>query len=395
MRNVQVTLTYFEHESRMLKEINSLLGSKLVSEVIVVALWKKGLKKKEIINDKIRVIRVDLYIVSLLYSLTLKLKRIPLFGKLVIELHEIRRNKLMMILVSLQVFRLRPHLVNIHHVEALGVVQLKRILRRCLFIYDTHELETETLYSVGDIKIHRQRLEQKFIPRVDYTFVVTPSIENWYRETYSIENITTIMNTPLKHGDVVKKDLFRNLYNLESKDTLFIYNGSLFDGRGIQILLEVFENLPDKSNHIVFMGRGELESLIIEYEGRNENIHFKEAVHPSEVIEYTAAADVGFSLIENACLSYYYCLPNKIFEYTIAEIPLIVSNMQDMSNYVVNNKLGLVVDGKSVDEISQSVEVMARDKDLYKAALMEAKEKFNWEAEEEKMIRVYKNLFNQ
>lgn len=378
MKNIHITLTHFEYESRVLKEIKSLLKKGIVTEVVVLAFWRKGLKKSEYIEENIKVVRIDPYMIYIVMR--------------VLRLGEISFYKMYNALLSWHLRSLKPDIVNFHHVNALGVVGFRKMFKDCLFIYDTHELETETLYSIGKLKVFRQKLERKYIPLIDYTFVVTPSIENWYRETYQIDKISTIMNVPFKHGKVQKKDFFREKFAIEEKDTIFLYNGSLFNGRGIQILLEVFEKIPDKSNHIVFMGTGELEGLIAEYEDRNSNIHFKEAVAPSEVIEYTAAADVGFSLIQNACLSYYYCLPNKIFEYTMAEIPMIVSNMKDMSSYVLNNNLGMAVDGESVDEITQSVEKIASNKSSFSEALLKAKEIYNWEVEEEKMIKEYQNL---
>lgn len=378
MKNVHITLTHFSHESRVIKEINSLLKHGVASQVVVVAIWKPGLKKSERIANNIKVIRVNPYLVYVIKKLT--------------GIGEISFIKLLNILLSCYVFFLKPNIVNIHHVNALGIVRLKSVLKGCHFIYDAHELETETQSSVGRLKVFRQKLEKRFMPLVDHTFVVTPSIENWYREKYQIERITTVMNTPLKHGNLINEDIFRRRFKIDKNDTIFIYNGSLFDGRGIRILLEVFEQIPNKSSHIVFMGEGELKGLILGFEKRTNNIHFHEAVEPSKVIEYTASADVGISLIENVCLSYYYCLPNKIFEYTMAEIPLIVSNMMDMSNYVLNNKVGIVAESNSVSDVTQCVEEMSRDKARFKNALLKAKDEYNWENEEKKMIQAYESL---
>ena len=68
---------------------------------------------------------------------------------------------------------------------------------------------------------------------------------------------------------------------------------------------------------LVFMGYGEFEKTIKEYAGKNKNIHFYPAVPLEKVLDYTQHADVGLSLIERVCLSYYLCLPNKVFEYIL------------------------------------------------------------------------------
>lgn len=381
MRGVHVTLTHFENESRVLKEVNSLLDGGIVQEIIVLALWKEGLAKRAILNDRIKVIRINLfpiYVINYFLRLT-----------------EIKRNKLITVFINLYLIALKPSIISIHHVNILGIVNLKKVFRKTLFIYDTHELETETQSSVGKLKEYQQQLERKFISRVDHVFVVTPSIESWYRSTYNVQHVTTVMNTPPYIKGVKNEDLFRKEFGIEKDATIFIYNGSLFLGRGILILIEAFETISEKSNHIVFMGNGNLEQKIIDASKRNSNIHFKKAVAPSEVIRYTTSADVGISLIENVCLSYYHCLPNKIFEYTMSEIPLIVSNMIDMSNYVEQNEIGVVTESLAVDDVIKSIEQMSLLKDKFENELMSTKKKFNWQNEEKKMLTVYKHLLNE
>lgn len=378
MRNVQISLTHFLNESRVLKEVNSLLKHQIVSEVVVLALWKQGLKKTETISEHIRVIRIYPYIVYVL--------------RRIFNLNEINFIRLLNIYITIQLIKLRPDIINLHHVNLLGIISMRPLLKKCKIIYDTHELETETQSSVGQLKVFRKHLERKFIPAVDYTFVVTPSIERWYRAEYGIDRILTVMNTPRLHDEVIKRDFFREKFKIQKQATIFIYNGSLFKGRGIEKLLQVFEEISDKSHHIVFMGDGEYEDLILEYSHRNKNIHFHEAVEPHKVIDYTTSADVGISLIENVCLSYYYCLPNKIFEYTMAELPMIVSNMRDMSNYVLKNQIGEVANSFSIADITEVVERIAKSKDTYKLALRKAKLNFNWETEENKLILTYQSI---
>jgi hypothetical protein len=83
-------------------------------------------------------------------------------------------------------------------------------------IYDTHELETETQGCVGLVGVKRRRKEAKFIVDVDYTIVVTPSIEKWYRNAYELKNIVTVRNVPLYHEvDGFDKDYYKKKFNLK------------------------------------------------------------------------------------------------------------------------------------------------------------------------------------
>jgi len=49
----------------------------------------------------------------------------------------------------------------------------------------------------------------------------------------------------------------------------------------------------------------------------------------------TASVDIGVSLIENLSTSYYYALPNKLFEYIMADVPVVVSNLPQMKKLLI------------------------------------------------------------
>jgi glycosyltransferase involved in cell wall biosynthesis len=91
------------------------------------------------------------------------------------------------------------------------------------------------------------------------------------------------------------------------------------------------------------MGYGPMTQLVKEHATKYPNIHFQPAVKPNEVLSYTQSADVGLSLIENCCLSYYYSLPNNFFEYMMSEIPQVVSNFPDMSAIINAHDIGWAI----------------------------------------------------
>ena len=195
-------------------------------------------------------------------------------------------------------------------------------------VYDAHEYETETNNLKG-IKQTITRVMEKFLIKyVDKTICVSESIANEYVRLYNIEKATLVLNTPF-YQDVKKKNLFRENLDIKVEQNIFLYQGALTYGRGIEILLDTFKKLEAK-NVIVFMGYGPLEDLLKEEAKKYSNIYFHAAVSPDILLDYTSSADYGISTIEDSCLSYRYCLPNKMFEYMMAEIPLIVSNLPEM-----------------------------------------------------------------
>jgi len=141
------------------------------------------------------------------------------------------------------------------------------------------------------------------------------------------------------------------------------------------------------------MGYGELENLIKEYSKKYNNIYFHPAVSPDILLDYTSSADFGISTIEDSCLSYIYCLPNKMFEYLMAEIPVIVSNLPEMKGLVEKNKIGVVAQENTPKGLKEAIaEAINLDKEELKSNIQKVKEIYNWEEQEKVLLDVYKEL---
>ena len=140
------------------------------------------------------------------------------------------------------------------------------------------------------------------------------------------------------------------------------------------------------------MGYGILESLIKEFEKNSSNMHFHPAVTPEDVIPYTQSADVGISLIENICLSYFYSLPNKVFEYLMSGLPLIVSDFPDMGKIVEESKCGWKVPVNENSLIELIEKLSKEDIQEKRANVLRCRNNYSWENEVKKLVRIYHNL---
>lgn len=378
---VHIYLSTFQNESRIIKQTSAMLEGNIVDNILVIAIWKHGLLEEEEFGIKRKVIRVKSNIFP----------GIPPrgFGRIV----KILRFVEIYFKVLKYSLKTKPLFVNIHQVMVLPLSLFIRIFSPSSYIiYDTHELETETNGLEGFNKKLFKLYERLFINLCKHVFVVSPSIENWYRSTYSISNVTTVMNCP-NPVVIQKTDILRENLEIDKKVKIFLYQGALFKGRGIENLLEVFKNISEKKCCIVFMGYGECEAIIKEAASKFKNIYFHEAVNPNVVLEYTSSADYGVSLIEEVCLSYSYCLPNKIFEYLMAGLPCIVSNLKDMSEYMDKYKVGVVCESNTIKDIENSVNFLANIKeDFFKENIQKAQMVINWQTEKEKMLKVYRSI---
>lgn len=293
-------------------------------------------------------------------------------------------------------YTLQSHrdVIQCHSLPALIIGVCAKIFRGSKIIYDAHELETETIMMGGTRKKVYRWLERKLIPFADHIMVVTPSIEAWYRRTYGPLPINTVLNVPdPKKQLAVPRNLKAEL-NLPTEAVLFLYLGVMTRGRGIDLMAEVFKDIAS-DKHILFVGYGPLTEKLVGIAATNKNVHVLPAVKPDEVSSITAAADVGVSLIEDLCLSYHYSLPNKVFEYLHGGIPVLVSDLPEMSALIDKYACGWKIP-LDTGQVKLKIDSICLD-DVQKAKknINSVLKDFSWSREEEKLVRIYKNIINE
>ncbi len=274
----------------------------------------------------------------------------------------------------------------------IGYIIKKFYNKNVKIVYDAHEYETEINGLEGIQKRVTKCLEKSLIVYADKTITVSEAIANEYVKLYGIPKPALILNTP-PYKKIGKKDIFRDVFNIDKDKIIFLYQGGLISGRGIEILLDTFKDMDDDKNVIVFMGYGPLEELIISDSVENSNIYFHKAVSPDELLDYTSSADFGISTIEDSCLSYRYCLPNKMFEYLMAGIPIIVSNLYEMKRFVKKNNIGVVAKKNSLEGLREAIEkAVLLDKEEIQKNIQKVREIYNWGEQEKVLLEVYKGL---
>lgn len=376
MNNLHISLTEFRNESRVIKETNSLVKSGLVKKVYIASLHSGDLKEKEQLSERVTLKRFALWTRS--WPKNVLAQGCKYFEFCYRVYKEYREKDI--------------KIVNIHALGLLPLGVLLKYLFKAKLIYDTHELETEVNGINGFRKSLRKFIEKRLIKYVDLTFVVSENIADWYQKEYNIERPPVIFNAPMIY-EPQSNDIFREKLSISTEQIIFLYQGGLSAGRGILLLLESFKARTDNKAVIVFMGYGQLEEEIKNAEKQYENIFFYPAVSPHIVLAHTESADIGFSIIENTCLSYYFCMPNKLFEYAMAGLPVIVSNMKEMSEFVKNNQMGVIAEELTVTGINEAVDymltldILTLKKNSREKALLHS-----WAVQEVKMLNAYEEL---
>lgn len=369
----------FTNASRVLKQTNSLIRGGSVEQISIIALGARDLPEFEKLSDRVSLYRIKLLSRKLPKNLFFQaLKYIEFLSRV-------------LFLIS----KMQAKVINVHALSLLPIGLISKFFLKTFLIYDTHELETERNGLFGLRKRISKFTERNIIKYVDMTIVVSESIADWYRDEYNIQRPLVVLNAP-NHRELKVNNHFREQLGIRADQIILLYQGGLVSGRGVDLILDAFKTRTNNDLVVVFMGYGELEKTIKIASEQCDNIYFFPAVPPDVVLEYTASADVGISLIQNTCLSYYYCMPNKLFEYAMTGLPVLVSDMKDMSELVSRQQMGAVISAPSAIDINKAVDNLLQSdliqmkENAYRVANENA-----WEIQEIKMLNAYKEMFKR
>lgn len=340
---MEKTLLHLSHtdirkDARILKELHSL---QIFSEFKLFAI---GLKLNEEKNLGEKDLKAKIYSINLLTKLFRFLPRPIRYLLNFIELT---------LVFTIRGLMLRPAVVHCHDTLVLPAGCLIKILCRSKLVYDAHELESEKNSQNLLLSKSTLLIEKVCWNKIDLLVSVSQSILSWYTENLGYKQQALVLNSPIFESSNErlneKKDdnrYFHQLYNIANEKLVFIYVGVLAQGRGIDMYLSAFADSTIDA-HIVFLGHGHMSSTIESYSNEYSNIHLHPSVPHNNVVSLVKSADVGLCIIENTSLSYYYCLPNKLFEYCFSGIPVLASNFPELKRVIDEYQVGLCCEPES------------------------------------------------
>jgi glycosyltransferase involved in cell wall biosynthesis len=369
MINIHLYPSPFLNESRILREAGSLSRLALFDRIDLVGVGQEGLRCVENVQDDIRIVRLGRRGSG---SLMGKVAATGGWSHAVYQRY--RKEKIACI--------------NCHSVATLPLGVMLMCSTGAKLVYDAHELETETNGLQGVRQYLTRQVERALIRHASHSIFVGRAIEQWYVRQYGLRNTTVLYNCPPRQ-QVKSSDHFRKAYSIAPDMPIFLYQGVIGEGRGLRILVEAFSALAGRAV-LVVMGYGALAGWFAEQAARHGGICYHQAVSPDRLLDYTAAADFGLSVIEGTSLSYEYCMPNKLFEYVMARKPVLVSPTREQSRFVRTHDIGEVAKDTSPAAIQEAVlRLLARDPVALQVALARAGDEYCWEGQQTKLEAVY------
>lgn len=265
-----------------------------------------------------------------------------------------------------------------------------RIKRKPL-VYDSHEYYTEVPELIGRpfIKSVWTTLEKWLVPRVTAAYTVCDSIADVYHDLYKVD-FKIVRNLP-----VCTKVEITNPENpvRETAAKIILYQGALNQGRGIEAAIRAMQFL--EGAELWLAGDGDLtfqlKQLVDELK-LNDKVKFLGRLPLQELHRVTRQADLGISLEEDLGLNYRFALPNKLFDYIQAGVPVLVSNLPEMRKIVDHYRIGLIADTHQRKELAELMRTALFDQDkrlVWKQNLVVAAKELCWENEVEILRQVY------
>jgi glycosyltransferase involved in cell wall biosynthesis len=271
-------------------------------------------------------------------------------------------------------------------------------LKNLPLVYDSHEYFTGVpeIQNRPFVKWVWKRIEKSVFPRLSYVMTVSDSIALLYEKEYKLKPLT-IRNCAVKTENIVP--FSRHDLEIRSDDLLLILQGTGINvDRGGNELIEAI-NLTERVS-LLIIGAGDEYTNLIEKTSKlrlTERIKFIPKVPWFTLMRYTRSADAGLSLDKNTNLNYLFSLPNKIFDYLSAGIPVIATELPEIAGIINTYKCGILVDKPDPEEISKAIKKIRDNKVLLeelKINAVAASESVNWEVESKKVEELYRSVLN-
>ena len=260
-------------------------------------------------------------------------------------------------------------------------------------VYDSHEYFTGVpeIQNRPLVKWVWKTIEKNIFPHLKHVMTVSDSIAIQYENEYGVRPLT-VRNCSRNTDHIIP--FSREEMGVSKDHLLLILQGTGINvDRGGEELIEAIGRVEDIS--LLIVGAGDiiavLKEKVIEL-NLAERVKFFSKVLWEELIKYTKAADVGLSLDKDTNINYRYSLPNKLFDFIAAGIPVIASNLTEIAKIVKENNCGIIIPEVSPDEIVKAIQKLKENPGLLselKRNAVTASELLNWENESAKVAELY------
>ena len=260
--------------------------------------------------------------------------------------------------------------------------------------YDCHEYFTGMPELEGR-KFPRavwKTIERFILPRLKNVITINDSMAKVYSEEYGI-SLSVVRNLPFTAGE---KDLPARLkkdFNLPDKKLVIFQGAGINVDRGAEEALLAMKYVNDAI--LVFAGSGDIIPVLKKMASENglqQKVFFTGKIPPPELKSLTRLANLGLSLDKDTNINYRFSLPNKLFDYIRAGVPVLASPLPEVSKIVEGYDIGLFIDNHSPEHIAEKINSILSDEAQsarWKENLKKAAAELSWEKEKIKFLALF------
>ena len=270
-------------------------------------------------------------------------------------------------------------------------------IKKIPIVYDTHEIFTE-VPELATSKIKKNtwlQIERFFVPKLKYMYTVNDSIARWYNKAYKV-NPLVVRNIPVKK--VITKTATRVDLQLPPSQFIIILQGSGINiQRGAEELIESMNYIDNAL--LLIVGDGDVIPSLTNEVAQNKNltqkIKFIAKMPYEKMMQYTLNANLGLSLDKSTNLNYQLSLPNKLFDYIHAGIPVLVSRLPEVEAIVNQYDIGAFIENHNPVHIAFQIKAIMNNSEQWlrwKANTHIAAEQLTWQHEEQVLKKLYEQF---
>lgn len=260
-------------------------------------------------------------------------------------------------------------------------------------VYDTHEYFTGVPELLERPKVRKiwKAIERLIFPKLKHVITVNESIARLYKEEYG-NDIMVVRNIPEKvktASTTTKTEL-----GLPGDKKIILLQGAGINlDRGAEEAIEAMQYIDNAI--LVILGSGD---VINKLKGKVSKMGFEGKVKfiprqvPEQLYEYTTKADIGLTLDKDTNINYRYSLPNKLFDYIHAGVPVLATPLLEVKKIIEKYDVGNFIENHEPAHIADRMKQMLEDEEAgkrWKENLHYAAVELTWENEKKVLTKLY------
>lgn len=272
-------------------------------------------------------------------------------------------------------------------------------IKKTKLVYDTHEYFTgvpELLERQNTRKIWK-KLEDFIFPNLNHIYTVNDSIAEIYHHEYK-KNIYVIRNLPYKNitSEIIIQENYLEKYNQikNLSKPIILYQGALNKDRGLEEMIEAMNDIDQA--FFVIIGDGDVaQNLKVQAQNLQHKVIFTGLIPFQILPQFTKLATIGISIEKATNINYKFASPNKVVDYIHSEVPVLASNLVEISKIIQQFDVGRCINWSSPKQISIAInEILSSKKqiEIWKNNCAIAKNELNWDSEKIKLLKIFNSL---